>query len=181
MNITGNGKAIIEKVSPLHTIKVGPKLWILLTPQVWSFSDGTFIAVEEFFVTDGASNWRFLWNLCPPASGATAEGSVLHDYLYSKDCLLSIDRKEADSIYNNSMKFRGAGNLRRAAVYRGVRTFGKTSFKACNSWEKLTREAMYPEFWELWRIQRHWWHNKDMGKSDVEMLVQAVLYYNSKL
>jgi len=121
----------------LKTEKIGAKLW-KITLTYYITVDGEQYVIARGFLTDGASNVRVLWGLCPPMSGLTAEPAVLHDWLYSLDCTLPLTRKQADQIFYQAMIEAGVSKLRAKAVYYGVRMGGASSFRKNYSIFKLT-------------------------------------------
>ena len=105
--------------------------------------NGILFTVPANFYTDGASNIRLLWNLCPPMSGATAEPSVLHDWLYSLDSPLMYSKIASDDIYLAAMEVMGVSYVRRNLIYQGVNLFGGSSYKAIHSVQKCTKDNLY--------------------------------------
>lgn len=89
----------------------------------------TEITVPAKFVTDLASTPKFLWLTFAPF-GKHTDAAIVHDYLYSKDCIYKeIDRKEADLIFLELMKLLEVPFWKRQAMYRGVRAFGWLYFR----------------------------------------------------
>ena len=121
----------------LKTEKIGAKLW-KITCTYYITVDGEQYIIPRGFLTDGASNVRVLWSLCPPMSGLTAEPAVLHDWLYSLNCTLPLTRKQADQIFYQAMIEAGVSKVRAKAVYYGVRMGGASSFRKNYSIFKLT-------------------------------------------
>ena len=86
------------------------------------------ITVPEGFVTDFASVPRHLWSIYPP-TGRYTKAAVLHDFLYSKESHLSLDRKQSDEIFLDGMKALGVKRSVRYPMYWGVRIGGRKIFK----------------------------------------------------
>jgi hypothetical protein len=80
--------------SALKTVKVGPKLWMLLAPMKYTTPRGKF-TVPKGYLTDHASVPRLFVRLVPPVQSAIAEASVLHDWFYNNDSP-SVPRDFAD-------------------------------------------------------------------------------------
>lgn len=130
-------------IQPLNTTKIGPKLWVLNAPMIIVVSGKTW-RVPKGFVTDGASVPRLLWRIATPMSGAHAEAAVLHDWLYSLDCLIKLTHKEADAIFLEAMKVMGTTFVVRNTLFTGVDVFGGSSFRKRLSKDKLSDEgALY--------------------------------------
>ena len=70
-------------------------------------------------------------------SGPQVEAAVLHDYLYSKDCTLPYNRKQADDMFYQAMISNGTSKARACLIYRGVRIGGTSSWKKCHSLDKI--------------------------------------------
>ena len=87
------------------------------------------IKVPQGFITDLASVPRYLWITFPPF-GKYTDASIVHDYLYSKDCeYKSVTREQADKIFLELMKQLGVPTWKRYAMYYAVRLFGKSHFR----------------------------------------------------
>lgn len=90
---------------------------------------GYKITVPKGFKTDLASTPKFLWLTFPPF-GKYTDAAIVHDYLYSKDCVYNaIDRAMADKIFLELMKELGVPLWKRQAMYRAVRLFGNRYFR----------------------------------------------------
>lgn len=100
--------------SPLQVEKVGPNLWKLLTPLVYSGLE--IIIVPAGFKTDFASVPRIAWMFCPPVAGNHAEPAVLHDYL----CENSHDQPHTDRMFLEAMAANGVGWFKRHVMYLSV-------------------------------------------------------------
>jgi hypothetical protein len=108
-------------------VKNGRTIFRLTAPFRYVSSLGE-IKVPAGFVTDGASIPRVFWNIFDPY-GPYLKAAVVHDYLYSP---LNDDyyRGEADCIFKEAMYNMGIGWPTRETIYRAVRLFGRSSFKA---------------------------------------------------
>ncbi len=93
---------------------------------------GYIIIVPAKFITDLASTPKILWNIFEPFGKGYLRASIIHDYLYSKECKYSyefIDRKIADRIFLEIMKENGVNFLKRSLMYGAVRIFGRKYFR----------------------------------------------------
>lgn len=81
------------------------------------------IKVPKGFITDFASVPRTLYIFILPY-GKHSSASLIHDWLYSKDCTLKMGRKEADKIFLEIMKEEGVNIFKRNLMYCAVRLFG---------------------------------------------------------
>ena len=86
------------------------------------------IKVPKSFVTDYASIPRIFRAIVLPY-GKHSGASVVHDYLYSKNCELNIERKKADKIFFEILKEEGVNPILARLMYIAVRIFGKTRYK----------------------------------------------------
>ena len=99
-----------------------------LTSQFRYLSSRGCVYVPPMGETDGASIPRCFWNLLSPF-GDYFYSSVIHDFLYSK-INTEFHRDEADLIFKEAMFNVGVPWYRRETIYRAVRLFGASSFKA---------------------------------------------------
>jgi len=102
----------------LYILKSGPLTAVLQRPmsyQIGKTRDS--IVVPAGFVTEFASIPRVLWSeLSPVAEHKLA--AIVHDYLYwFQPC----EREETDNLLMSAMSQEGVSDLRRGAVYTGVR------------------------------------------------------------
>ncbi len=103
--------------------------WQLVSPYSY-MTLGYIIIVPAKFITDLASTPKILWNILEPFGKGYLKASVIHDYLYSKDCVYQfINREIADKIFLEIMKENGVGPIKRNLMYIGVRIFGKRFFR----------------------------------------------------
>ena len=86
------------------------------------------IKVPQGFITDYASIPRIFRAIVLPY-GKHSGASVVHDYLYSKGCDLSIERKKADKIFLEILKEEGVNPILARLMYIAVRIFGKIRYK----------------------------------------------------
>ncbi|PGH21080.1 hypothetical protein RN96_08585 [Fusobacterium polymorphum] len=107
----------------------GYKKWILKKKYSYKVNN-RIIEVPENFITDLASTPKILWNIFEPAGENYTRSSLIHDYLYSKDCkYIDISRKEADQIFLEIMKERGVPFWKRYLMFIAVRVFGGLFFQ----------------------------------------------------
>jgi len=88
----------------------------------------TDVIIPEGFITDFASTPKLLYSVFPPI-GIYNKATIVHDYLYSKECSLIISRLEADKYFLQAMAVLGVEKWRRSLVYFGVRLHGKNRFR----------------------------------------------------
>ena len=132
----------IEILSPLMTERLGNRLWVFLA--VFKFTvDGVPYEILPGFVFDGNSSPRLLWSLCSPVGGVYGEAGPPHDWFYSLDCPVVVQRKYADDVHKAIGVYRGAGQLRSKLVYTGIRGGGSGSFRQMHSIEKLNEKTCY--------------------------------------
>ncbi|HOX51176.1 MAG TPA: DUF1353 domain-containing protein [Fibrobacteria bacterium] len=106
---------------------------ILLEPfpvHVWDGEDHHRWVVPAGFETDLASVPRAIWWI-PGFSpfGRIEKPSVLHDWLYWKDCPVPCTRLFADQVLDAGMVSEGENLLVRSLVYRGVRIGGASHWR----------------------------------------------------
>jgi len=115
-----------------------PKEDIWITDEAFSyiFEDmGIRTTIPKGFRTDGASIPRLFWRIIGhPFEPKVARAAVVHDYLYSKECDLVMDRKKADRAFRNILKSDGVGVIKRNLMYFGVRVGGWATFCKNNEW-----------------------------------------------
>ena len=105
------------------------KKWILKKKYSYKVNN-RIIEVPENFITDLASIPKILWNIFEPAGENYTRSSLIHDYLYSKDCkYIEISRKEAEQIFLEIMKERGVPFWKRHLMHKAVRMFGWIFFR----------------------------------------------------
>ena len=103
--------------------------WILKAKYIYTVAE-KIIEVPENFITDLASVPKILWNIFEPFGEHYTRAAVIHDYLYSKDCIYKeITREEADSIFLTIMKERGVPFWKRHLMHKAVRMFGWIFFR----------------------------------------------------
>lgn len=102
--------------------------YILLEEYIYITKAGLKIIVPKGFRTDFASTPKFMWNIIPP-TGKYTRASLVHDFLYSTDCKLILNRRVCDSIFNEVMEAHGTSVYRRESMYRAVRLFGSSHFR----------------------------------------------------
>jgi hypothetical protein len=88
------------------------------------------VMVRAGFETDGASVPGLLRWVASPFAGEHAAPAVIHDALYGSQWL---DRKTADDIFLEAMRYNGTTYLRRYAMYWGVRSGGWAAWNGKSS------------------------------------------------
>lgn len=86
------------------------------------------IKVPKGFVTDYASVPKLLRIIILPY-GKHSGASVVHDWLYSSNCNLDINREKADKIFLEVLKEEKVNFLLRTFMYLVVRKFGRSRFR----------------------------------------------------
>lgn len=90
------------------------------------------IRVPKNFITDFASIPRLFWNVLPPQGtkrNKYGKSAVLHDYLYDEKCKYKMSRRQADTIFIESMKAVKVNWFIRSLLYSCVRLFGKKHYR----------------------------------------------------
>lgn len=131
-----NGNMKIDSFkSELLVESLGDK-WVLRRPFMFYYEEEnktTEIIIPEGFETDFASTPRALYSFFPPI-GIYNKASIMHDYLYSKDCHIFRDlptkkaRKVSDNFFLQSMEVLGVPKWQRKLMFYGVRLFGRKLF-----------------------------------------------------
>lgn len=96
-------------------------------------SSGKTVVVPAGFVTDHASIPASLKQYFESGGKAYQYPAIVHDWLYWEQ---STTREEADRIFNAAMEDCGVGDLKRRAIYAGVRAGGQ------NAWDQNRREKV---------------------------------------
>lgn len=89
------------------------------------------VEVEKGFVTDFASVPGMLWWVLPKW-GIYGNATVIHDWLYWDQ---KRTRREADEIMLEAMGVLKVPKIKKALIFRAVRTFGGLAWKR-NQWDK---------------------------------------------
>jgi len=88
--------------------------------------DDTLYRVHKGFATDLASIPRALWGIYSPTKTETIPAAVIHDYLYF--CPGEMTRREADSIFYDSLIVKGFPRFTAFRYWIVVRIFGSSHF-----------------------------------------------------
>ena len=106
------------------------KVWKVTSPITYTSIKTGRITIPVGFTTDFASIPRIFYSFIPRMGWRYNYASLLHDYLYSRDCFdLGITRSEADKIFLDAMDLLGVRRWRRVIMYYGVRLFGNRYFR----------------------------------------------------
>lgn len=110
----------------------GKNHWETVLPLVYSGKWEDF-TVPPGFRTDFASVPRAFWATHPPY-GRHTKAAVLHDWLYREKPVtrrtgLPITRKDADGIFERTMRELGTAWWRRKTMWAAVRLFGWIGFR----------------------------------------------------
>lgn len=108
-------------------LRCGSRVFRLEAPFRY-FSAFGLIEVPAGTETDGASVPRAFWPIFDPF-GEYFGAAVIHDFLYSP-ANREFSRGEADEIFKEAMYNVGVPWYRREVIYRAVRLFGGSSFRA---------------------------------------------------
>lgn len=108
------------------------KKWVLKSAFRFYYEDRNQnkfeVIIPSGFITDFASTPRILYPIFPPI-GIYNKAAMVHDYLYSKECLLAISRFKADLFFLQAMEVLEVPKWKRKLMYFAVRIFGKSHFK----------------------------------------------------
>ena len=88
----------------------------------------TDVIIPEGFVTDFASTPKALYSFFPPI-GIYNKAAMVHDFLYSKDCPLIVERQIADKFFLQAMGVLGVAKWKRKIMFYAVRLFGQSHFR----------------------------------------------------
>lgn len=86
------------------------------------------VIIPEGFMTDFASTPKLLYSIFPPI-GIYNKAAMVHDFLYSADCPLKIERHLADLFFLQAMGVLKVKKWKRKIMYLAVRLLGKTHFR----------------------------------------------------
>lgn len=103
--------------------------WRLVEPftyDVGELGGDDSITVPENFLTDFASVPRLFWRIIPPW-GKYGKAAVLHDWLYH---VQDRSRRECDKVFLEAMGVLGVSWFKRRTMYRAVRMFGWSAWRA---------------------------------------------------
>jgi len=127
------------KNSLVVSMSLGSENRILRTSLVYVDSIHNIIVIKEGFETNFASIPKIIPRWWLDQDGPLIrEPSVLHDWVYSNDCLLTITRLQADQLFYRAMLefcVRGKWYIRYArkakaySAYKSVRIFGRSHWK----------------------------------------------------
>ena len=106
--------------------------WVLKRAFHFYYIDGVGrqfdVIIPENFVTDFASTPKLLYSFFPPI-GIYNKAAIVHDYLYSKECPVSLERVKADKFFLQAMGVLQVPKWQRKLMYFAVRIFGKKHFR----------------------------------------------------
>ena len=88
----------------------------------------THVIIPEGFITDFASTPKALYSIFPPI-GIYNKAAMVHDFLYSKDCPVVVERQIADKFFLQAMGVLGVAKRRRKLMFYAVRLFGQSHFR----------------------------------------------------
>ena len=128
-------------LTPLQTIKIGRKLWMLSTNMEYSTPDGVF-KVPAGYITDHGSVPRIFTSIVPPVQSCLAEASVLHDWFYNKDSE-DVPRKFADLCLRELTIARGGNKSMAYTAWSAVRTSAGSLYNKEYFAEKIVRDAYH--------------------------------------
>lgn len=134
-----------EILSTLGTYKIGPRLWILSDDFIVNTPRGIF-TVPRGYITDHASVPQLFWTIIPPVASALSEGSIIHDWFYTKESE-DVPREFADLCLREIARVNGAMKLTSGAAYRAVRLGASRLYNKSYSWDKLSKA--YPRFRDM--------------------------------
>jgi len=123
----------------LKTVKIGPKLWMLLEDFSAVTPRGCII-VPAGYLTDHASVPRVFHSVCAPAATPVAEASIIHDWLYNKDSE-DLPREFADLCLRELSLENGASRTLAYTVWSAVRVGGRGLYNKEYYRKKLINNA----------------------------------------
>lgn len=141
----------IKILDTARTERLGNFLWVLTQNLIFTV-DGKIYTVPKGFVFDGNSTPRILWRLCPPVADSYGEAGIIHDWFYSLDSMVPMNRERADVIHRAVGRYRGAGFIRSRIIYYGLRLFGGGSYKKTYSYDKVQNSNTYKYLDALKRV-----------------------------
>ena len=115
------------ELTKLNTTPIDDKYWEVLEDYYYETSIG-IIKVPKGFKTDYASVPKIFRNIIN-TYGKHGRGAVVHDWLYSSQCLLNITREKADKIFLEIMEEWEVNKFKRNFMYKMVRIFGASHFR----------------------------------------------------
>jgi hypothetical protein len=148
----------------LYFLKAGPLAAVLQRPMSYQIGNTRdSIVVPAGFVADFTSIPRPLWSELSPA-GEHRRAAIVHDYLYwFQPC----EREETDNLLMIAMSQDGVSDLRRGAVYAGVRIGSADAWNANRAARdrgdlKIVPTQVRPTAQESWSDFR-----ARLGKADI--------------
>lgn len=134
----------------LKTVKVGPKLWMLLAPMKYTTPRGKFV-VPKGYLTDHASVPRLFVRIVPPVQSAIAEASVLHDWFYNNDSP-SVPKDFADECLKELTIANGGTKALAVTAWGAVRGAFWTGYRK-ESYSAKIKRSCYPR-WQRCTLRR---------------------------
>lgn len=123
-------------ITPLCCWKeFGENKWVLRNNLIYERA-GVTITVPAEFETDFASVPRVPIAYLLVGNSAH-EAAVVHDYLYRKNSIPCVEKKDADEIFLDAMKDMNVPGWQRYTMYWAVRLFGAGSYHKRNVEDKL--------------------------------------------
>lgn len=106
--------------------------WILKRAFKFYYADANGnpleeVIVPEGFVTDFASTPKLLYPIFPPI-GIYNKAAMVHDFLYSKEGSMTVERKKADLFFLQAMDVLKVPAWKRRLMYFAVRLFGASHY-----------------------------------------------------
>lgn len=108
---------LLQKVENTNNFLVKSEFFWILDYKV---ENSEMIIIPKDFSTDFWSIPQFLWWLFNPTKYLAY---ILHDFLYSKEYIGKLNRKDADKILKEALKVEGMWRCWRWLVYLAVRLF----------------------------------------------------------
>jgi hypothetical protein len=130
-------------LTALRTAKIGPKLWILLTPMEFITPNGPFV-VPAGYLTDHASVPRVFTSVVPPVQSELAEASILHDWFYNKDSR-DVPREFADLCLRELTIAKGGSKSLAYTAWSAVRLGGRSLYNK-EYYNKKIKKSAYAEY-----------------------------------
>lgn len=119
---------LVESVGNKWVLKRAFKFYYEFTTNAGNKAQ-TEIIVPEGFVTDFASTPKSLYPIFPPI-GIYNKAAMVHDFLYSAECPVAIERAQADLFFLQAMAVLKVPKWKRKLMYFAVKFFGKSHFRS---------------------------------------------------
>lgn len=90
------------------------------------------VTIPKDFITDFASTPTWAYPFFPPV-GIYNKATIMHDYLYDRNCHYKLSRRQADLFFLQAMKVLKVPFIQRICMYLAVRIGGRRRFRKKSS------------------------------------------------